>query len=474
MVLKLYNTLSKQKEEFKPLNSGKVLMYTCGPTVYDYIHIGNIRAYLTADILRRYLVYLGYEVRHIKNITDVGHLTEDDIAQGDTGEDKIEKKAKFEKKTPQEIALFYENYFHEVEKEMNILPAHKFPRATVFVKDMIKIITALIEKGYAYEKNGNVFFDVTKFSEYGKLSGNTLDQLKAGARIETHPDKKHPWDFALWIKAPENHVMKWESPWSIGYPGWHIECSAISNELLGDTIDIHTGGEDNIFPHHEAEIAQTESYTGKKFVNFWFHTRHLLVNGEKMAKSKGNSYLLENIKEKGFDPMDLKLLILGAHYRKQINFTWDSMEQARTNRYKILTFYKRLLERKEEDKNLTKLDIREYKERFESAMNDDLNTPEAISAIFEMISEANKLMDKNELANGKEVKLFLEKSLEVLGLKLNMREKDIPQEIIKLVKQRQTAREEKDFSKADEIRKQIEKFGYSIEDIKEGYRINKK
>jgi len=229
-MFKLYNTFAKNKEEFKSINPGKVGFYTCGPTVYDYIHIGNIKSYLTADVLRRYLVYLGYEVRHIKNITDVGHLTEDDIAQGDSGDDKLVKKALLEKKSPAEIAVFYEEYFRETEKKMNILPAHFFPRATAHIPQMIKIIATLIEKGFAYEKNGNVFFSIKKFPEYGKLSGNTLENLKIGARLEEHPDKEDPWDFALWLRAPKEHLMKFESPWSLGYPGWHIECSAMSAE----------------------------------------------------------------------------------------------------------------------------------------------------------------------------------------------------------------------------------------------------
>jgi cysteinyl-tRNA synthetase len=298
-MLKLYNTLTKQKEEFIPINPGKVGMYSCGPTVYSYIHIGNIRAYLSADILRRYLEYKGFEVLAIKNITDVGHLTDDDIDQGDSGDDKMQKAALKEKKTPQEIARFYENYAKETEQEMNIKPAQFFPRATEHIPQMIKIIQTLIQSGFAYENNGNVFFDIAKFKDYGKLSGNTLEKLSIGSRLsEPHPDKKNQWDFALWLKAPENHIMKWDSPWSIGYPGWHIECSAMSMEYLGETFDIHTGGEDNIFPHHEAEIAQSECANNKKFVNYWIHNRHLLFNGDKMSKSKGNLFTLENIKKK--------------------------------------------------------------------------------------------------------------------------------------------------------------------------------
>lgn len=472
-MLKLYNTLTKSKEEFKPLNPGKVFMYSCGPTVYDYIHIGNIRAYTVADILRRYLTYLGYEVRHIKNITDVGHLTQDDIGQGDTGEDKFVKKARTERKTPKEIAEFYENYFHEVEKEMNILPAHKFPKASAYVSDMIKIISALTEKGIAYEKNGNVFFDVTKFKNYGKLSGNTLDKLKVGARLEEHPDKKHPWDFALWLKAPKEHLLKWKSPWSIGYPGWHIECSAMSNELLGDTIDIHTGGEDNIFPHHEAEIAQSESYTGKKFVNYWVHNRHLLVNGEKMAKSKGNFYVLEDIKEKGFEPMALRMLLLGTQHRKQLNFTWPALEQAKANYGKLVNFYERLSDcQSPAGVKTEKVDIEKFKNNFENAMNDDLNTPNAIAAVLDLISQSNVLIDKQKLENSAEIKEIFKKALGALGIKIRQT-LEIPREIKKLADEREKAREDKDFPKADQLRKEMEKKGFILEDTKEGYKIKK-
>ncbi|MDZ4385350.1 MAG: cysteine--tRNA ligase, partial [Candidatus Moranbacteria bacterium] len=415
-MLTLYNTLSKTKEEFKPLNPGKVSMYVCGPTVYDRIHLGNIRSYTTPDILRRYLEYSGYEVRQIKNITDVGHLTADDIAQGDSGEDKIEKKALREKKTPAEIADFYEEYFHATEKAMNILPAHYFPRATSHVPQMIRIISTLIEKGFAYEINGNVFFDVTKFADYGKLSGNTLEDLQVGARLEEHPDKKNPWDFALWLKAPKEHLLRWDSPWSVGYPGWHIECSAMSTEYLGDTMDIHTGGEDNIFPHHEAEIAQTECATGAKFVNYWVHTRHLKVDGAKMSKSKNNFYVLEDIRDKGYSPMELRLLLLSAHHRTQLNFTWKAMDQAKANLISINNFYQRLSNSTGTGNAI--LNIADYKRSFEAAMDDDLNTPKALSVIFQLIKDGNTALDGNGLANPEETKKLLETSMKVFGLTL--------------------------------------------------------
>jgi cysteinyl-tRNA synthetase len=486
-MLKLYNTLTKQKEEFKPINPGKVGMYSCGPTVYDYIHIGNIRAYLNADILRRYLVYLGYEVRHIKNVTDVGHLTQDDIAQGDSGDDKISKKALLENKTPEDIARFYENSFKEVEERMNILPAHYFPRATAHISQMIKIISDLIEKGYAYCENGNVFFDVTKFEDYGKLSGNTLEKLKVGARLEEHPDKKNPWDFALWLKAGKDHLMKWESPWSIGYPGWHIECSAMSTEYLGDTIDIHSGGEDNIFPHHEAEIAQSECSSGKKFVNYWVHNRHLLVDSEKMSKSKGNFYILDDILEKGYSANELRLLLLSSHYRSQMNFTWEAMNQAKSNLKKIIDWVGKLKSVSDDTKGSTfgapkvepleKIDFSHiYQKRFEEAMNDDLNTPLALSVVYELISETNKLVldQKLSVTTAQNVLSFWKKINKVFGLVFKKEEIKIPQEIVKLAEDRKNAKTSKDFNLSDELREKIEKAGYVVEDLKDNnYKLKK-
>ncbi len=479
-MLKLYNTLTKSKEEFKSINPGKVGMYSCGPTVYDYIHIGNIRAYLNADILRRYLVYSGYEVRHIKNITDVGHLTEDDIAQGDSGDDKITKKALSEKKTPEEIARFYEEKFKEVEKEMNILPAHYFPRATAHVPQMIKIILNLIEKNYAYEKNGNVFFDVTKFDEYGKLSGNTLSNLKVGARLEEHPDKKNPWDFALWLKASKEHLMKWESPWGTGYPGWHIECSAMSTEYLGDTLDIHTGGEDNIFPHHEAEIAQSECSSEKKFVNFWVHNRHLLVDGKKMSKSKGNFYLLKDILEKGYTANEMRLLLLSSHYRSQMNFTWEAMEQAKNNLQKIADWVGNLksvsnggstsIMEVEPPRESEKIDFSHiYQKRFESAMNDDINTPLALAVLYDLIGETNKMISEDKLnkETADNILKFWERINKVFGLIITENKIEIPADILMLAEERKQARISGNFAASDELRKKIELVGYVIEDLKD-------
>lgn len=476
-MLKLYNTLTQKKETFEPIETGKVKMYNCGPTVYDFAHIGNLRAFILADTLRRHLENTGYEVRQIMNITDVGHLTEDDLNQADSGEDKMLKASKREKKTPQDIANFYtEKFFADIEA-LNFKKAHYFPRATAHISQIIKMVEILIEKGLAYEKNGNVFYDVTKFPDYGKLSKKKLSELKENARLEEHPDKKHPFDFALWLKAPKEHILKWESPWSLGYPGWHIECSAMSMEYLGETMDIHTGGEDHIFPHHENEIAQSEGCTEKDFSKFWLHVRFLLVDSKKMSKSKGNFYTLKDILDNGFSSMDFKMLILNSHYRSNLNFTWDSLKQASVNFQKITRFKKRLAEFKPSQEIKSAINPIKYLEDFNLAMDDDINTPKALAILFEMISEANQEMDKNYLnsSNLKLLKINLNKIENILGIEINS-EKDskIPEEITALAEERVLARSKKDFIKADALRKKIEMKGYELEDLSGGdYRINK-
>lgn len=469
--MQLYNTLTKQKEEFVPLHTGKVGMYVCGPTVYDYIHVGNIRAYVFADTLRRVLEDIGYEVRLIKNITDVGHLTADDIAQGDSGEDKIAKKAAKEHKTPEEVAAFYEEYALSTEQKMNIEPAHYFPRATAHIKQMIVLIKELIAKGHAYEINGNVFLDVTTFPEYGKLSGNTLANLEVGARLEEHPDKKNPWDFALWLKAPAGHLMHWSSPWSEGYPGWHIECSAMAMEYLGDTLDIHTGGEDNIFPHHEAEIVQSEGVTGKPFVRYFAHTRHMLVDGTKMSKSKGNFYVLEDLVEKGYTSMDFRMLLNSAHYRSQMNFTWESLEQAKKNKEALFSVVDRLNDLSQEENNPEGFDGAEALHAIREAMQDDLNTPQALALTLELAKQINTLLDKKETVNATVLGLVFEKIFFFFGIALE--NQVIPEEIHTLAKARDVARENRDFGESDRLRDEIASKGYKVEDTARGYRLKK-
>ena len=473
-MFKIYNTLSRKKEVFVPLNQGKVGLYTCGPTVYDYIHIGNLRSYITADLLNRWLTNLGFEVKSIKNITDVGHLTDDDLLQGDSGEDKIEIKAKKENKNPYEIARFFEKAAKEDEKRINIKKATFTPRATEHIQSMIKMIEELIKKGFAYEINGNVFFNIEKFNSYGALSGNSLKNLNIGARLsDPHLDKKNQWDFALWLKAPKNHIMKWESPWSIGYPGWHIECSAMSTEYLGDTIDIHTGGEDNIFPHHEAEIAQSTCASGKKFVNYWVHTRFLLVDGKKMSKSKGNFYTLSDIIQKGYLPSDLRMLYIMSHYRSQMNFTFTSLNQAKKNRQTIQKAIDRLKSKNElKAKNL---DFTKFKTDFETAMNDDLNTPKALSCILNLITQINKTLDNFSISNHHEILSFLNNSVEnVLGIKIESdTNQEISEELQQILSQRADARKNKDFELSDKLRDKIKNLGYAVQDTPNGQKITK-
>lgn len=451
----LHNTYTKKPEEFKPIEKGKIKMYSCGPTVYDFVHIGNFRTFLMADFLRRSFAYLGYEVKHIKNITDVGHLTQDDI---EAGEDKMIKAAKREKKNPYDIARFYEKAFYQDEQKLNILPAYKFPRATEYIKEMIAMIEKLIANGYAYEINGSVFYDIAKFKNYGKLSGNTLKNLKVCARLEKHPDKKNSYDFALWLKASPEHLMQWDSPWSRGYPGWHIECSAMSVANLGNTMDIHTGGEDNTFPHHEDEIAQSEGATGEKFVNYWIHGRHLLVDKEKMSKSKGNFYVLVDIEKKGFSPLSFRYLCLTAHYQSQLNFTWKSLEASQNALNKLYDFIKISPSDKGELEGV--VSSAKYEKQFQTALENNLDTPKALAIVWEMIKSKELSYDDK--------KVSLLKFDQVLGLgldKIKKEKTEMPEKIKELIKQREEARKNKDWQKADELRDEIKKEGYVVQDV---------
>ncbi len=469
-MLTLYNTLSKQKEVFAPLEPPVVKLYTCGPTVYDYVHIGNLRSYVAADTLRRALANEGYTVRHVKNITDVGHLTADDVAQGDSGEDKIARKAAAEHKTPEEIAAFYTDYYQKTESALGILPPDEQPRATAYVPQMITFIEGLIAKGHAYAVNGNVFFDVTSYPDYGRLSGNTLEKLRVGARLEEHPDKKNPWDFALWLKAPESHLMRWDSPWGVGYPGWHIECSAMNLATLGTTIDIHTGGEDNIFPHHEAEIAQSECGNGSPFARYWLHTRHLLVDNQKMSKSKGNFYRLEDVLERGFSAMDLRMLFLGSHYRSQMNFTWESLAQAKANRESLMQALGRL-ERATPSEGAADFSIDSY-ESFVRAIEDDLNTPLALSFALKLAKDINAALDAETSIHPDTATHFRTMLTDLFGL--TSEQGDIPAAVTSLLEERKTARSNKDFARSDALRDEIAALGYLVEDGPGGQAVRKK
>lgn len=474
MALKLYNALSRQKEEFKPINPGKVGMYVCGPTVYGYCHLGHGRGYVSMDILRRYLEYRGYEVRHIMNYTDVGHL----VGNGEEGEDKIEKEAKKEKIDPLKIADKYIQSCEEDFSALNIKPAHFTPRPTRYVAQIIKFVGGLIQKGFAYEVNGSVYFSVEKFPEYGKLSGRKTEELLQGARVEINPEKKNPLDFALWIKAPEGHILKWESPWGIGYPGWHIECSAMSYDLLGQsTFDIHGGGNENIFPHNENEIAQSETYMGERMANFWTLWNMVQIDGVKMSKSLGNFTSIKDALKK-YDSMAIRLWILSSHYRSPINFSEKSLAQAQSNWQRIKKFISDIkkISNESTSSNIEENFTQKYQENFEEAMDDDLNTPLALSVLYDLLTQTNKLISENKLdsAQAKKIISLWEKMNRVFGFIIAEKPEEIPAEILNLLEERKKSREEKDYAKSDELRKKIESLGYNLEDTKEGQKVYKK
>ena len=490
-MLKLYNTLTRQKEEFKPINPGKVGFYTCGPTVYDHCHIGHGRGYVSIDVIRRYLEYLGYEVRFIMNYTDVGHLVND----AETGEDKIQKKAKAEQVDPMEIVEKYIQSAKEDFKALNIKPATFNPRPTQYIVQIIKFIEDLIQKGYAYEVNGSVYFSVEKFPEYGKLSGRKTEDLIEGARVEINLEKINPLDFALWIKAEEIHILKWPSPWSLGYPGWHIECSVMSADLLGqDTFDIHGGGNENIFPHNENEVAQSEASLGKKMANYWTLWSMVNINGAKMSKSKNNHTTIKAILAE-YDPMVARLWIISSHYRSVIDYSPNSLTQAKTN-LRTITDWLGNLENTAHDGTSTKTEVSFtyiYQTRIEEALDDDLNTPLALSILYELITETNRLIADGLLTPNiaKEMLSFWNRINKVFGLviprsyrlkvetghykmtghavnfSIIKKGQEIPKEIIELAQARIKAKFEKDFTKADELRKEIESKGYQMEDLKD-------
>lgn len=454
MAIKIYTTQEKTIKEFIPVSKERVSMYACGPTVYDYTHIGHIRKYVGDDILRRTLTYLGYNVIHVMNITDVGHLSDD----GDSGEDKLEKGAKKEGKTVWDIADFYTQYFYKTMDSVNVLRPTHTTKATDHIKEMISLIEKLIEKGFAYETDQAIYFNVSKDLDYGKLSGQKLSDKIVGARDEVQEDKnkKHPADFALWFKRVgkfENHSMYWPSPWGIGFPGWHIECSAMSMKYLGETIDIHTGGIDHIPVHHENEIAQSECATGKQFVRYWIHHEFLNVDGQKMSKSKNNFYTLDDILNQNINPLSTRLLFMQTSYRKPLNFTWESLKNADDQLKKLFRFARKKY-------SLGKIN-NTYKESFISALKDDLNTAIAISVIWELLSDEN-------ISNEDKWATLIDFD-QVLGFNLKEIEPiKITAEAEELLKQRNLARENKDYASSDELRIKLEVLGYTVLDTKEG------
>ena len=486
MGLKVYNTLTRKLEEFKPLNEGKVGIYVCGPTVYSDAHLGHAKSYVSFDILVRYLRYLGYAVTYVQNITDVGHLTDD----ADEGEDKLVVAARKEKKHPMALAEYYtRSYFEDMDK-LNCVRPDISPRASGHIPEQIELVKRLEEKGYAYEVNGSVYFDVSKFPDYGKLSGRNVEDMQAGARVEVSPDKKHPADFALWKKAEPNHIMQWESPWGKGFPGWHLECSVMSMKYLGRTIDIHGGGMENKFPHHECEISQSEAANGVQFVRYWLHNNMVTVNGQKMGKSLNNFILLKELfsgehelLSRKYDPLAVRQLILQSHYRSPIDFS-DAALTAAQSGYEKITQCVKAVRRKTPKVSISEADpqvisrLKEFKERFEAAMKDDLNTSVSLAVIFDMVRFATELLGKKETTKQtlREVDaMFSLLGGDVLGIvkeeypSVDSESQEITDDIVLLADMREEARKNKDFALADAIREYLSASGILVQDDPDGY-----
>ncbi|PIY94571.1 MAG: cysteine--tRNA ligase [Candidatus Levybacteria bacterium CG_4_10_14_0_8_um_filter_35_23] len=471
-MLKLYNTLTRQIEDFQPIKFPNVGIYACGPTVYDYLHIGNMRRYVGDDILVRVLNYDGYKIKYVINITDVGHLTSD----ADTGQDKMEKGSKKFKMSVWDIAKKFEKTFFKDWEALNLLDPSEVMHATDYINDQIQLIEILEEKGFAYKTSDGIYFNTSKFPNYAELSKQKIEELKAGARVTVVKGKKNSSDFALWKFSYPNgrsfdsnkddsvskRQMEWKSPWGIGFPGWHIECSAMSMKALGINFDIHTGGIDHISVHHTNEIAQSEAASGKKFVNYWVHHAFLSVEEEKMSKSLGNFYRVGEIVAKGYDPLSLRYLYLQTHYRKEMNFTFKALDGAQTALNRLRDDIVRLGQPAERS-------CEEFDVLFFAAVNDDLNMPQALAIIWEMMRSNNSNSKKaaSILNYEKILGLKLDKAKEIRGKKL-----EIPEEIIRMVKERQKLRKEKRFFLADQLRSKIKKMGYELEDSKDGIIIN--
>ncbi len=454
--MKFYNTLSRKKEEFKPIKEGHAGLYCCGPTVYGTAHIGNMRTYLFMDWLRRVLISQGYSLTHVMNITDVGHL----VSDGDDGEDKMLKGARELKKTPWEIAEMYTDLFMRDIASLNITSPEIIAKATEHIPQMIEFVQVLCEKGYGYETSDGIYFDVQKFEGYGKLSNLDLEGQQAGARVEVNDEKRHPADFAIWKKAPKEHIMQWESPWGMGYPGWHIECSAMARQYLGDVFDIHTGGVDHIPVHHENEIAQSEAMLGHPAVNTWLHGEFMLVNNGKMSKSLKNNYTLEDLAKEGYSPMHFRFFCANGHYSNKLNFTWEALAGAKTA-------YERLLSALQVHKNGTDVppldEITVAKAEFTAAVCDDINIPKALGIVWGLV----RLPQKSE-----EIYDAVQEMDKILGLSLNAEPTEVKPEadeaVDNLIAKRQEARKNKDFAESDRIRDELKSMGIVLEDTKEG------
>ena len=465
MAVKLYNTLTKQKSNFVPLNGNEVRIYSCGPTVYSYAHIGNFRTYIFMDNLRRMLEYNGYTLKHVMNITDVGHLESD----SDEGEDKMEKAAKKENKSPYEIAEVYTKAFFKDMEKLHIERPEIIAKATEHIPDMLEFAKEIVKNGYGYETSTAIYFDVSKLDKYPVLSNRNIEEQIAGARVDVDPEKRNPYDFAIWIKAPKNHIMKWDSPWGLSYPGWHLECSAMSRKYLGEEFDIHTGGVDHIPTHHENEIAQSKGAFGKIPAKIWMHVEFLQIDGGKMSKSLGNVYTISQLEEKGIEALAYKLFCYTAHYRTKLNFTFEgaAASQKALNRLR-----EAFVKHNNGNDNVDDELIQKYKNKFLDAINDDLNMPLAMSTVWELA--------RNHLKSKKISDLLLDFD-RVLGLDLKNSEKyleeqnkvELPDEIADLLEKRKKARKEKNWQLSDEIRDVLKEKGYIVKDTKEGMTVEK-
>lgn len=465
--LKLYNSLHKKKEAFTHDAAKAVHVYNCGPTVYKRQHLGNMRRFLFSDFLRRTLEYYGWKVKDVTNITDVGHLTEDDI---DEGEDKIEQAASAAKLTPAALAETQISLFYTDLRSLNVLPAHHYPRASQHIPQMLDMIRLLLASGHAYQVSTGIYFDVASFPEYGKLSGNKLAALKAGGRVAVRSEKKNPADFALW-KFDDAHLQKWDSPWGVGYPGWHIECSAMSLAYLGDRIDIHTGGEDNRFPHHENEIAQFEAALEKPFARFWMHNAHLQFEGGKLKKREGVQLTLDTVQERGYSPLAFRLLVFGSHYRSKLDFSWDALLQAQTTLDYFSSLLRRLPRTTSSPPNATTV------ASFKESLADDLATPEALAVITQYVGAAHRQLDGGTADQAAILATLLHMD-GVLGIFTPLRtvlaSEIIPEPIQALSVARDAARAKGDYGRADELRQEIEAAGFIVEDTSEATRIRRR
>lgn len=468
----IYNTLTRKKEEFIPNEAGKVAMYTCGPTVYHYAHIGNLRSYIMEDVLEKYLRFSGYDVKRVMNITDVGHLTSD----GDTGDDKMLKGAKREHKTVMEIAKFYTDAFFDDCKKLNIKTPDVVEPATGCIDDFINVISSLLEKGFAYEAGGNIYFDTSKLEQYYVFNDFKEEDLAVGVRegVEEDSNKKNKADFVLWFTKSkfDDQELKWDSPWGIGYPGWHIECSCISMKHLGEYLDIHCGGIDNAFPHHTNEIAQSEAYIGHKWCNYWFHVLHLNTNSGKMSKSKGEFLTVSLLESKGYNPLVYRFFCLLSHYRKSLVFTYENLDNAQVSYNKLLNKITLILD--ESNGDIDKAEFDRLRKEFTDAMDNDLNTSMAITALYNVLKSDVNAKTKLALIADFDKVLSLDLIAQAEKLKDSLAVEEIPAEILELAEQRKEARKAKDFAAADALRDKISQMGYLIEETRQGTKISKK